>query len=401
MKKSRKVVIQSAVSACFAAAFLFLIVPAVKTYPPFLGKAKSLGFPANDCTYCHINAAGGEPYNARGKWLISEKEKRGASAVDVVWLKEYGKGGAAAPSKAKQKASAAPLKASEAPVTAKRAATATSAVAGSASSSAVGKREPVRALSGSMMGNEIATRLGNDRPGFKYILRSARLVDGKLQFDGSVQPAGAASSTSGGGGAAMTATLVGTLSRARNPWPDASESSAPQRRNRERAAASTAAATGPSQSAGQAQTQGRETRNPENTAQLGSLSQSTQPTARTTQTPTAPEGQRPSASEANEQTQSLYSSADVGLGCEILYLKVMLPARLATTAKTQNQPVQVGVVLAPQDNKRGEEINNQVCRVVHALQGSQQGGGGQTAETQLAQLNRLLGGAAAAGGGGQ
>ena len=78
----------------FAVAFLALTVPSARTYPPFLAKAKSMNLPAKDCTYCHVNAAGGEPYNARGNWLVAEKGKRGASAVDVAWLKDYKVGGA-------------------------------------------------------------------------------------------------------------------------------------------------------------------------------------------------------------------------------------------------------------------------------------------------------------------
>jgi hypothetical protein len=256
-----------------------------------------------------------------------------------------------------------------------------------ASTVAVGKgTEPVRALSGSMMGNEISARLGNDRPGFSYVITGAELIDGKLQLQGTLKPA-----SGGANGASLRATLIGTLSRARNPWPSANDSAASARQkaadaNKGKSSGSAAQATGnPAPSAGQTQQQGRETRNPENTAQLGSLSQSTQPTARTTQTPTAPQGERPSAGEANEQSQSLYSAAAVGLGCEIIYLKLQLPSQLDSRANTQGQPVQLGVVLAPIDNKRGEEINNQMCRVIHALNST-----GEDVQAQVAQLNRLL-----------
>lgn len=79
------------VSICVAFALLYLplTVLNVQSYPPFLNKAKQLGLPAKDCSYCHVNASGGEPYGERAKWLIEEKKKRGASAVDVAWLKEY------------------------------------------------------------------------------------------------------------------------------------------------------------------------------------------------------------------------------------------------------------------------------------------------------------------------
>jgi hypothetical protein len=56
-------------------------------YPPFLPKSKKFG--ARDCTFCHVNAEGGEPHNERGQWLIKEKERRKADAVDPEWLVGY------------------------------------------------------------------------------------------------------------------------------------------------------------------------------------------------------------------------------------------------------------------------------------------------------------------------
>jgi hypothetical protein len=32
---------------------------------------------------------GASTLNDRGKWLVAEKEKRGAKEIDVVWLKDY------------------------------------------------------------------------------------------------------------------------------------------------------------------------------------------------------------------------------------------------------------------------------------------------------------------------
>ena len=75
--------------AGFALVYLAVMVPTARTYPPFLNKAKSLGLPAQNCTYCHVNAAGGEPYNARGNWLMEEKKKRSVDVIDVAWLKQY------------------------------------------------------------------------------------------------------------------------------------------------------------------------------------------------------------------------------------------------------------------------------------------------------------------------
>jgi hypothetical protein len=74
------------------AALLFAVSAVVMTAeakPGFLAQAQQLGFPAKDCTYCHVNASGGAPWNARGNWMRAEKKKRGAKQVDVAWLKEY------------------------------------------------------------------------------------------------------------------------------------------------------------------------------------------------------------------------------------------------------------------------------------------------------------------------
>jgi hypothetical protein len=62
----------------------------VKAYPPFLKKASKFG--AKDCLFCHKEAAGGEGWNDRGNWLIAEKDKRKADAVDVEWLADYKEG---------------------------------------------------------------------------------------------------------------------------------------------------------------------------------------------------------------------------------------------------------------------------------------------------------------------
>jgi hypothetical protein len=59
-------------------------------YPPFLRKAGKFG--AKNCLFCHKNPEGGEGWNERGKWLIAEKERRKADAVDIEWLSEYKEG---------------------------------------------------------------------------------------------------------------------------------------------------------------------------------------------------------------------------------------------------------------------------------------------------------------------
>lgn len=55
-------------------------------------KAKEAGFPATACTYCHVEKLpkkGAATHNDRGKFLVAEKEKHKAAAVDVSWLKDF------------------------------------------------------------------------------------------------------------------------------------------------------------------------------------------------------------------------------------------------------------------------------------------------------------------------
>jgi hypothetical protein len=59
---------------------------------PLQKKAKELGFPVENCMYCHnekLPKKGAVTYTDRGKWLVSEKDKRQAKEVDVAWLKDY------------------------------------------------------------------------------------------------------------------------------------------------------------------------------------------------------------------------------------------------------------------------------------------------------------------------
>src|SRR5215468_756121 len=61
-----------------------------QAYPPFLRKAQKFG--AKNCLYCHKEPEGGEGWNERGEWLIAEKERRKADAVDPEWLADYKEG---------------------------------------------------------------------------------------------------------------------------------------------------------------------------------------------------------------------------------------------------------------------------------------------------------------------
>lgn len=184
---------------------------------------------------------------------------------------------------------------------------------------AASKIEPLRALSGVMRENRITvSRSAWINPGkqlFEYRLASARIVDGRLEFVGSYQAAGKAKAE------VVAATLVSTLARSANPWPGASSATARERRSA-------------------AQNQPRE------------------------------------RGEVNEQTQSLYSAAEPGSGCEVIYLRLQPPG--------QNQPLQVGVTLAHLDNEAGNQINQAVCRLARALSAKEK------TDEALSELNRLI-----------
>jgi hypothetical protein len=71
----------------FVAGIVSLLSTSSMAYPPFLEQTKKFG--AKDCRFCHIKAEGGDQHNARGKWLVKEKERRAADAVDPEWLVDY------------------------------------------------------------------------------------------------------------------------------------------------------------------------------------------------------------------------------------------------------------------------------------------------------------------------
>jgi hypothetical protein len=63
--------------------------PKSYTFTQYLSKARALGYPAENCSYCHGSPQGGTSWNDRGQWLIGEKRRRKAEQVDVRWLKDY------------------------------------------------------------------------------------------------------------------------------------------------------------------------------------------------------------------------------------------------------------------------------------------------------------------------
>jgi hypothetical protein len=110
---------------------------------------------------------------------------------------------------------------------------------------------------------------------------------------------------------------------------------------------------------------------------IGTTARATNPMPRATDA-SAPRREVPrQTGESNEQTQSLYTPTEIGSGCELIFLK-MSPGFL------QKEPVQLGVVLAHQDNPLGERINQAICRVRRALDGK----GEATAAIEA--LDRLL-----------
>lgn len=92
--------IKVSIALVFVAAIIAALAAESFGYPPFVAKSRKFG--AKDCTFCHVAPEGGPPWNDRGQWLINEKAKRGADAIDVEWLAEYKAGG-----KAEEKKSAA------------------------------------------------------------------------------------------------------------------------------------------------------------------------------------------------------------------------------------------------------------------------------------------------------
>ena len=103
MVKPREL-ISAFVIAAFVLLYAFAAARPAKAYPPFVEYAKRLGYPAKDCTYCHVSLEGGsDKLNARGSWMVAEKVRRDAVAVDVKWLKDYKPARPAPKSRAKKR----------------------------------------------------------------------------------------------------------------------------------------------------------------------------------------------------------------------------------------------------------------------------------------------------------
>lgn len=200
--------------------------------------------------------------------------------------------------------------------------------------SAASQIEPLRVINGQMKGRAIAGRfMANGRPAdFSFALSKAEIVGGKLQLIGEFrlgQNSRAAEP--------VKASIAGAMSKTTDPWPSASDEEPEKPKEAEE------------------QKQGEKAKSPEATAQLGQLAQSTQDTAR--KTPSVPGGR-------NEQTQSLYAQAEMATGCGLIFLSLDIPERLRARMGADARPLQLGVVLAPIDNKLGEDINRRICALV-------------------------------------
>ncbi len=60
----------------------------VLAQPEYFVEAMEYG--AEDCTFCHATASGGEALNERGQWLLEERERREVDEIVVAWLESRG-----------------------------------------------------------------------------------------------------------------------------------------------------------------------------------------------------------------------------------------------------------------------------------------------------------------------
>lgn len=80
-----------------ASAYVALVALEATAYgkAAWLKKCKDLGYPAQNCLYCHTDKLPKkdtfklDELNDRGKWLVAQKDKKKASEIDLAWLKDY------------------------------------------------------------------------------------------------------------------------------------------------------------------------------------------------------------------------------------------------------------------------------------------------------------------------
>ena len=232
--------------------------------------------------------------------------------------------------------------------------------------------EPLRVIQGEMRGRTVTGQFKRAARAteFSFTITKAEIVGGRLQLTGNFALAGTRAKT----GDRVTATIAGVMAKAADPWPSARD----ERRSEARKSKEEEKKSGEQQ-------QGREAKTPEAAAQLGQLAQSTQDTARKTPPGNPKEQGNPKEGrgEKTEQTQSLYAQAQASAGCAIMFLSLSLPDQLRSRMGRVAEPLQLGVVLKPFDNERGEEINKMICKLLETREGDAQ-------SASLGQLNRLL-----------
>jgi hypothetical protein len=84
-RQIKRPILLAALALCLGA----VMTSTIDAKPEYFERAKELGYPAQDCTYCHTKPTGGAGWNARGTWLRGQKKTRRAKEVDISWLKDY------------------------------------------------------------------------------------------------------------------------------------------------------------------------------------------------------------------------------------------------------------------------------------------------------------------------
>ncbi len=93
-----------------------------------------------------------------------------------------------------------------------------------------------------------------------------------------------------------------------------------------------------------------------------------------------PGGEKPKEEKPGDAKAMLAGAA----GCEVIFLKLEIPAPYATAAG--GKTVQLNVALAPIDNRAGVDLNHRICLVAYAIDAND-----GTASAEVAELNRSLG----------
>ena len=88
------------------------------------------------------------------------------------------------------------------------------------------------------------------------------------------------------------------------------------------------------------------------------------------------------------QTRAL-AGAQTGTttGCEVMFLRMNIPAQLVALYETGTKPVQLGVMVSSLDNKQGAQINERICRIARLIEDRRPAA---EADAEIAALDTLL-----------